>query len=698
MRNRGVTLLVLFFCYYPFFLAAQPNVAEKAFAINAIASKYHVSPRPLNDSFSLQVFRSVMSRIDPYSIYFNEEEYLYLQNAALGIDEQVLKKSTAFLQALQHKYKGARKRFVQQAQSILASPLSFSTREYFTTFTPVDEGKIPSQPQPHRTKAYLKWRVLAELSTMKASDSSKLTAAFVKQHVMEAQKKVQSFFEIRQEKFVADSVGFKKWLDEAYLNGIAQAYDPHTEYLSSEQFGEFESSLSSESLAFGFGLEPNNEGNLTIRSVLPGSAAWQSNNIYEGDVIIAIRPAGGAAISVANATPEELNTLFEKYADQAVEFTIRAKDGTTRIVKLKKQAIRNEENVVRGWILHGQPKIGYISLPSFYTQTDDGIGTSSAEDVAREIVKLKQEKIEGLILDLRFNGGGSVEEAAAMLGIFIDIGPLGVSKLYNGTREVIKDLNRGTIYDGPLVVMVNGASASASEMLAATLQDYRKAVVVGSSTFGKATMQIVVPLRVGFDLEKYDPSKQKADTSNDYLKITIGKIYRVSGKTAQNSGVTPDVYLPDYFEATGLTERSLPTALPADTIKVNLPVRMMPEKYSASLFKSFEQTSVLTDTEFVQLQQELKRQIAANSMYRVPLLLDEFNDWNVEEDEDGMPLASSSSHQSTIPYKVINTRLDAAYNDMDSYQKENDEYIIEDLSYDPWLKQVYLLFKKILIQ
>lgn len=690
--------LLLLCCCISAAVYGQKSVAEKAFNISAIAAKYHVSPRAVNDSFAVQVFRSFMDQIDPYTIYFTQQEYQQLQTAAVGIDEDITRQSTVFLQTISKQYFLVRKKAVQQMQSLLSKPFSFSAKTYFTTNSEADAGKYIDEPQPQRMKAYLQWRVLTALSDLLPEDSTHLSPAFVQQHIGEAQRSVQSSIEKRYAQLAADSVKMARWLEETYLNAIATAYDPHTEYFSNEAYDEFEAGLSSESMAFGFGLEPNSEGNLLITSVMPGSAAWKSSNIHEGDMIIAMKPEGEKTVSVANATPEELNALFERYADKTVEFTIKAADGTTRVVKLKKQAIRNEENVVRGWILDGQPRLGFISLPSFYTQTNDGIGTSCAEDVAREIVKLKQEKIDGLVLDLRFNGGGSIEEAAAMLGIFIDIGPLGVVKVYSGGTEPIKDVNRGTIYDGPLVVMVNGASASASEMLAATLQDYRKAVIVGSTTFGKATMQVVVPLVANFDFEKYAPDSKQSDATKDFLKITMGKLYRVNGKTAQNTGVVPDVYLPDYFEAAQFTERSYGTALPADSISVQLPYRALSEKYSRQTFKAFEQSSVANDPELVQLKNTVRLQQLTNALNRVPLMLSEYNLWQNDEWGDTLETTAAKKGNAQSPYAVANTRLDAAYNAMDSYQKENDDMIMNELMEDAWLRQVYLLFKNVLIK
>src|SRR5437762_8924227 len=161
---------------------------------------------------------------------------------------------------------------------------------------------------------------------------------------------------------------------------------------------------------------------------------------------------------------------------------------------LAKEKIETEDDIVKGYVLNGEKKIGYISLPDFYTIWEDESGSGCANDVAKEIVKLKKENIDGLILDVRYNGGGSLGEALQLTGIFIDEGPLLGEKDRNGKLVFLKDPNRGTIYDGPMVLMVNGQSASASEVLAAALQDYHRALIVGSSTYGKATMQEIFPM------------------------------------------------------------------------------------------------------------------------------------------------------------------------------------------------------------
>jgi carboxyl-terminal processing protease len=222
----------------------------------------------------------------------------------------------------------------------------------------------------------------------------------------------------------------------------------------------------------------------------------------------------------------------------------------------------SEESYVRSFVLAGKNRIGYLSLPDFYTRWgNEGEGSRCANDVAKEILKLKKEKIDGLILDVRYNGGGSLQEAVALAGIFIDEGTLGFLKDRQKTIP-LKDINRGTIYDGPLLVMVNGQSASASEFLAAALQDYHRAMIVGSRTFGKASAQNIFPLDRTQNLSSLENIKNYIG----YATITTDKLYRATGKSAQGYGVEPDIALPDIFELLDYHEAELPFALPADTL------------------------------------------------------------------------------------------------------------------------------------
>jgi carboxyl-terminal processing protease len=214
-------------------------------------------------------------------------------------------------------------------------------------------------------------------------------------------------------------------------------------------------------------------------------------------------------------------------------------------------------------VLEGKRRIGYISLPDFYSAWGDAEGGKSAGDVAAEILKLKKQNIDGLILDVRFNGGGSLAEAVNMTGIFIEAGPVGIERVKGQEAFTIKDQNRGTVYDGPLTILINSMSASASEFLAAALQDYRRAIIVGSNTFGKGTAQEMFSLR---------PGKPDVDFANlsasgwGFVKVTTGKTYRINGKAIQRRGVVPDISLPDLSDTFGYRESDQDYALRSDSV------------------------------------------------------------------------------------------------------------------------------------
>ena len=214
-----------------------------------------------------------------------------------------------------------------------------------------------------------------------------------------------------------------------------------------------------------------------------------------------------------------------------------------------------EENSVRGFVIN--EKYGYIKIPSFYTGFESSNKQGLANDVAKELYKLKKENINGLILDLRFNGGGSVEEAINLVGMFIDRGPITILKQKDSESKTIKDYNRGSIFTKPIVVIVNSYSASASELFAAAMQDYNRAIVVGTPTFGKATGQIIIPI----------------DDTNEalgYTKITIEKFYRVTGKSHQSTGVVPDVLFPSFYDDFEIGEQYNAHILAADSIPFSL--------------------------------------------------------------------------------------------------------------------------------
>ena len=318
-------------------------------------------------------------------------------------------------------------------------------------------------------------------------------------------------------------------------------------------------------------------------------------------------------------------------------------------------------------------------LPGFYTEWESEGGSSCANDVAKEIVKLKKENIHGLILDLRFNGGGSLGEALDLAGIFIEEGPLCLIKQKDGKIVTLKDPNRGTIYDGPLLLLVNGQSASASELVAASLQDYNRALIAGSATFGKATAQQIFPLQSGTSVI----TKEKG-----YAKITMEKLYRVTGKAAQRNGVIPDVPIPDIFDKLTFREKDMPNSLIDDTVKRNAyykPLGQLP----VSLVSVKSATRLNADENFLQIASQQKI-ITEETQHTQPVSLkwDEVEKELKTEMRNGFPQVKAGEVLVTA-YKADNHSYDKNRLGNDELFSLINKHWVKRLENDIYLEEAY---------
>ena len=376
----------------------------------------------------------------------------------------------------------------------------------------------------------------------------------------------------------------------ALLAAICTRFDPHTEYFNLSDKKKFEKHLSKEVLMFGFSVGENESDKLSIVGLMAGGAAWKTNEINVGDLITKIEfIQSKQEVLIKNQKATAINQLFDRYTDQEIYLTIKKQDGTLKRIYLAMQAEEVEANVFNSYILQGASKVAYLALPAFYTDFDPNNTNGSANDIAKEVVKLKKEKIQGLILDLRNNGGGSIEEAINIAGIFVNEGPLAQIKYKSDKPQLLKDMNRGFIYDGPLLILVNQFSASASELVSMILQDYNRAIIVGSPTYGKASGQAMLPV-----IENFDLMQVKANTkleSEDYVKTTILKIYNVDGETYQGKGVQPDVVLPDLFQNLGFGESHAEHFLKPDGIAKKVVINPFPNNLRTAIVKNKYATS-----------------------------------------------------------------------------------------------------------
>jgi carboxyl-terminal processing protease len=546
MKKRLLLLLAVSFTVTHLFAQPFVKAANDAYLVTRMVDKFHFQPRVLNDQFSADIFSKFLNALDGERIFFTAPDIALLSGYKYQLDDQIKYKRIDFLQAAASIYQ---KRLLQ-VQSIIdkvcKSPFNFYFAEKFTV---AEDTSYPANAAAQQIKIY-KIVSFALLNTLVKNNNEiiALNVAEQKKYVQknepQMRAKIQNAFKRSINRVLQSPGGLQKILGDEYCKSIAQCYDPHTEYLPSTQKEKLETELGDREIGLGFSLKTDGKGNAFINDLKPGSPAYKSGQINRGDKIISIQWEGNGIIDLTGATVKEITDAINTSNYGKIIISLKKADGSKRNVTLSKEKIEEdlEENKVKSFLLKGDKAIGYISLPAFYEDWENEKGINGcANDVAKEIIKLKQENIKGLILDVRFNSGGSLQEAIELAGIFIDGGPVAQYRTRSNEIITLKDTNKGVVYDGPLLLLVNGYSASASEMFAAALQDYNRAVIAGSPTYGKSTTQIILPLDTTITPQG-DLTKSKADA---YIKITIAEIYRLTGKSLQGVGVTPDVLIPE---------------------------------------------------------------------------------------------------------------------------------------------------------
>ncbi len=543
-------------------LAQQPaSFQNEALKLKKLILQHHFDPRPVNDLFSAKVFDHVLDALDPERLYFTQQDITVLSTFKNKIDDDLTGNSWNFLPALTERYRQSLLRSEAMITRHTKAPFDLSKNELFisdTAWAPNDAASASLWLKN------LKYETLDELIQLQKRSAEVTDSEFIAKREPDARQRVQRNSLRMIHRILNHASGYENHVASQFLQSVSLAFDPHSSYLSLAQMENFLASLSTEGYYFGISVDENDRGEIVITQLTPGGPAWKSGEVHAGDIVEQIRWEGSEWIEVDGMTRDEFDNLLQESIRNSIEFTLKETGGIEKTVRLRKEKMSAEENRVKSFILEGDKKIGYVSLPGFYTDWGDEEGSRCANDVAKEILKLKKENIDGLVLDVRYNRGGSLKEAVAMAGIFIDAGPMGVLKIKGGTTQSEKDVNRGTVYDGPLLLMVNGLSASASEFLAAALQDYHRGIIVGSRTYGKATGQEVFSLEP--DEKNTSASAAAKKMGWGYTTITTLKIYRVTGKTAQKRGVTPDVVLPDLYDFIEFREENLEDALSSDSI------------------------------------------------------------------------------------------------------------------------------------
>lgn len=567
------TTTLFFLILSPLLSLCQTNdkVANDAFMLTRMVNKFHVDPRLVDDRFSKDVFTGMLAKTDPEKLFFTQSDINRLSFYNTSIDDEIKQRKTGYLNLFIKLYTIR----LKQADSVITiinkTPLELYTPERLTI---AENNTYPISVKAMQVKLRKQLKaaiirgLIADMPVNFKSFNPEKQKGYIDSAVTVLQRKISAYFKRRINNILQNPDGVNNYLDNLYCETIASCFDPHTEFLPPEKKENFESAIGKQPFIFGFTMKEDKSGGIVIENLQPGSPAYKGGKLNKGDKFLSFQWEGSPPVDVTDISIEEFSALVDESNHKRALFTMKKLDGTITNIWLQKQQVAdNDGDRVKSFVLNGPTaKIGYIYLPAFYQDwetANDGLN-GCANDVGREIIKLKQENITGLILDIRYNGGGSAEEATELAGIFIDAGPVEQFKEKDGKIFTFRDVNRGTIFDGPLVILVNGQSASASELLAGTLQDYNRAVIVGAPTYGKATAQIVFPMDTSVT---YDDMLQKK--TEDYIKITTSKLYRVNGTSAQFTGVQPDIVLPDILDAYAPKEADDPLALKPSTIAPN---------------------------------------------------------------------------------------------------------------------------------
>jgi carboxyl-terminal processing protease len=563
---RNSILSLLFLIITSFSLTGDSPEKRKtilSLLINSL-ERVHYTDHEINNEFSEKVYDLYLQRMDYNKRFFLQSDIDGFEKYKYTLDDQVSKFSLDFFLLTKDIYKQRIKDSEKYFKKILKKPFDFTIEE---TIESDPENRTYAQTKDELKeywRKYYKYQVLMKLS-------DKLDVQDDARNNNDTTVEIRTFEELEEEARNEVKTTYEDWYhrmykieddDIAYLffNSIAAYYDPHTQYYPPEDKENFDISMSGQLEGIGAQLSQPN-AYIRVEEIVPGSPCWKQGDLEVGDLILKVAQKGEEPVNVVDMRLDEAIKMIRGKKGTTVILTVRKQDGTISEIPIVRDVVEMEATFARSYIIDtGEERIGYLNLPKFYADFNKENGRSSAEDVKKELLKLKEENINRLIFDLRNNGGGSLQDAVDITGFFIKKGPVVQIRSRYGMPEILSDRDKDIIFNGDLVVMVNNRSASASEIMAAALQDYERAIIMGgNSTFGKGTVQRFIPfdgmIRGNDDLKPLGA-----------LKITTQKFYRINGGSTQLRGVEPDILLPNIYSGIISGEKDMDYAIEWDEI------------------------------------------------------------------------------------------------------------------------------------
>ncbi|WP_347912598.1 carboxy terminal-processing peptidase [Pseudomonas grandcourensis] len=567
----------------------QPDRDEVIASLNVVEllKRHHYSKPPLDDARSVIIYDSYLKLLDPSRSYFMASDIAEFDkwktqfddflksgdlNAGFTIYKRYLDRVKARLDfALVELNKGVDK-------------IDFTTKESLL----IDRKDAPWLKSTAELDDLWRKRVKDEVLRQKIAgkDSKQIQETLTKRYKNQLARLDQTRAED---------------IFQAYINTFAMSYDPHTNYLSPDNAENFDINMSLSLEGIGAVLQSDNDQVKVVRLV-PAGPADKTKQVAPADKIIGVAQGNKEMVDVVGWRLDEVVKLIRGPKGTVVRLEVipasnAPNDQTTKIVPITREAVKLEDQAVKKSVLNLKQdgkdyKLGVIEIPAFYLdfkafRAGDPDYKSTTRDVKKLLTELQKDKVDGVVIDLRNNGGGSLQEATELTSLFIDKGPTVLVRNADGRVDVLEDENPGAFYKGPMALLVNRLSASASEIFAGAMQDYHRALIIGGQTFGKGTVQTIQPLNHG------------------ELKLTLAKFYRVSGQSTQHQGVLPDIDYPSIIDTKEIGESALPEAMPWDTIKAAIKPSVDPFKPYISQLQSEHDVRTAKDAEFVFIRDKL---------------------------------------------------------------------------------------------
>ena len=577
--------------------------------LNYMLTRGHYVQKELNDEFSEMVFNNFIDGLDPSKRYFTKNDLKEFSKYKFQIDNQLKESDIAFYSLVYGRFLDKIKNAKNYYGAILKKPFNYKKDEIID----LDYKKIAYASSEKELLNF--WRKQLKLQTIDRiqeqenldEEKFKKDKSYKKRSFSVLEKKARAEVMTSMENLYIriDELEHRDWFS-TFLNSIVGAFDPHTTYMAPNIKERFDQDMSGK--LEGIGARLQKKGIYThIVELVSGGPAWKQGELEEGDIILKVAQENKEPLDIVGMRLDDAIKFIKGPKDTKVLLTVKKKiDGTTQVITITRDIVQLDETFVKSSVVEKDgKKYGVIDLPKFYINFDDRNFRDSAKDMEKEIERLKEENVEGLLIDLRNNGGGSLDTAIKIAGLFVDKGPVVQIKYRNEAPVVREDIDPKIQWTGSLVLLVNELSASASEIFAAAMQDYNRAVILGGNqTYGKGTVQNILPIN------KFYPNY---DQDLGYLKMTIQKFYRINGGSTQVEGVYSDIAMPTRFSYMKYGERDLEGALPWDKVP----------QASYTQVNSYSNFSDVVTTSIERINKDPKFQ-----------LIDEYAKWLKKEQDD----------------------------------------------------------------